>query len=103
MDSSGEKPPPADTPFNKIDLSALQNFQFGTQWSSSEAEAGNKSHGGGGEGGGESRGGPPRRDRRQGRRPPAGGDFAPAPAFEARDAGGAPAVGPRRDDRPRFE
>jgi len=60
--------------FNKLDLSALQAFQFGTQWT----DAGNKKPAGGSSHGQsrdrEGDGGPSRRDRRPQRRPSEGGE-----------------------------
>src|SRR5665213_1187158 len=89
-DTAPQENPPAD--FNKIDLSQLQGFSFGTQWTQ------DKSGGSGKREGGDRRperrfpgdeGAPDRRDRRAFRRPngdaPAGGPGAapasrPAPA-----------------------
>lgn len=67
--------PPEKKPFNKIDLSALSDFTFGTQWSGSDSDEGSPSsarredRGRGERGRGENRaggrsGGPVRRDRR---------------------------------------
>ncbi|HUR56079.1 MAG TPA: hypothetical protein VM029_00110, partial [Opitutaceae bacterium] len=82
-----ENPPAAD--FNKLDLSQLQGFSFGTQWTQEKSSPADRRDRGEGtdrprrddrrEGGGP--GGPASRDRRTFRRPasPSGGD-APAGA-----------------------
>ncbi|MBE2213841.1 MAG: hypothetical protein IAE82_08215 [Opitutaceae bacterium] len=58
--------------FNKLDLSALQAFQFGTQWTDAGTKkpSGGSSHGSPREG----ESGAPRRDRRPPRRPSEGGE-----------------------------
>jgi hypothetical protein len=106
-DQATKENPPPD--FNKIDLTQLQSFSFGTQWTQDKAPA----PGGARpareprrddrpprprEGGGGDRPGEPRRDRREFRRPagPAG-EAVPAPG--ARPAGAHPPRGPRGDDR----
>src|SRR3954470_15545936 len=85
--------PPAD--FNKLDLSQLQGFSFGTQWTqdkSSPAERRDRESGGDRprrddrrEGGG---GAPASRDRRTFRRPAGGGAGDAAPAGPASPGGG---------------
>jgi hypothetical protein len=101
-DNAPKENPPAD--FNKLDLSQLQGFSFGTQWTQDKA-----SPGGGRRGDGEARedrprreprdggGAPDRRDRRVFRRPagpgegggaPAGGGGAGAPGGERREFSG---------------
>ena len=86
--------PPAD--FNKIDLSQLQSFSFGTQWAQDKAAPGGGRPPREGrrddrpfrprEGGGADE---PRRDRREFRRPAGAGEGAAAP--------GGPATAPRHD------
>ncbi|MEI6862023.1 MAG: hypothetical protein WCL04_07200 [Verrucomicrobiota bacterium] len=86
--------PPAD--FNKIDLTQLQSFSFGTQWAQDKAVPGGTRPPREGrredrpfrprEGGGM---GEPRRDRREFRRPAGAGEGAAAP--------GGPAAAPRHD------
>lgn len=100
-DNAPKENPPAD--FNKLDLTQLQGFSFGTQWTQEKSSpADRRDHGEGAdrphredrrEGGG-GPGGPDRRDRRTFRRPaaPGGGD-APAGA----PAGGAAPAGERRE------
>jgi hypothetical protein len=104
-DNAPKENPPAD--FNKLDLSQLKAFSFGTQWTQEKpAPSDRRDHGDGGdrprredrrEGAG-----PDRRDRRVFRRPAGpGGDAAPGGGAPA-PAGGAPA--PREfsgDRRPR--
>jgi len=107
-DNATKENPPPD--FNKIDLTQLQSFSFGTQWTQDKAPT----PGGareprrddrpprsreGGPGGGE-RPGEPRRDRRDFRRPvgPARDD-APAPSAGPRSGVPYPPRGPRGDDR----
>jgi hypothetical protein len=100
-DASKDNPPPD---FNKIDLSQLQGFSFGTQWAkdkdspSDGRERGGRSHrdehpGGPG-------GAPDRRDRRAFRKPAGDGPAAPhrdAPTDRPqRRDGGDYAAGPRR-------
>ncbi|HVW20377.1 MAG TPA: hypothetical protein VHC86_04115, partial [Opitutaceae bacterium] len=93
-----EAPPAAD--FNKIDLSQLQGFSFGTQWTQDKASPGRSDsrerprrefrH----DDGGERAGG--HKDRRAFRRP-SGGEGAPGSGPEAsRGAGGEHRGGPRR-------
>jgi hypothetical protein len=106
-DQATKENPPAD--FNKIDLTQLQSFSFGTQWTQ------DKSAPPGGarppreprrddrpprprEGGGGERPGEPRRDRREFRRPAGPGGEAP-PAAGPRPGGSYPPRGPRGDDR----
>lgn len=102
-------PQTPDQGLNKLDLSQLQGFSFGTSWTQDKS-----SPGGGGtgrsdrrddrprrEGGGDA---PPRRDRRDFRRPAP----SPAPGGEGQAAapagGGAPGgVRPESRERPRFE
>lgn len=69
-DTSANQTPGED--FNKLDLSALQAFQFGTQWT----DAGTKKPSGGSSqlSPREGEGGAPRRDRRPPRRPSEGGE-----------------------------
>lgn len=110
-DQPPQENPPAD--FNKLDLSQLQGFSFGTQWTQDKSSPSDRREGGerprrddrrDGPGGGA----PQQRDRRTFRRPagpggPAGGEGAPAGG--PGPAGGAPerreyaGGGPRRDDR----
>jgi hypothetical protein len=97
--------PPAD--FNKLDLSQLQGFSFGTQWTQDKSSPSDRRErreggddrprrdGGGGPGGAD------RRDRRAFRRPAGPGDAPPAGG-----GGGAPVGAPERrefsgDRRPR--
>ena len=91
MDAPDSKDqPPAD--FNKLDLSQLQGFSFGTQWSQEKPSAPER---GGGRGGADDRrdaGGPDRRDRRGFRRPGPSADAGPR-------EGGRPAGGGGPDDR----
>lgn len=92
-DTTPENPP---TDFNKLDLSQLQGFSFGTQWSvdkSSPSEARDRPRRDDRRDG---PGGPDRRDRRTFRKPAGqpGGD-APAGAPERREFSGGGA--PRRD------
>ena len=85
MDAPDSKDqPPAD--FNKLDLSQLQGFSFGTQWS--QEKPGASERGGGRAGSDERReaGGPDRRDRRGFRRPGPSTDAGPREA--GRPAGG---------------
>ncbi len=106
-DQATKENPPAD--FNKIDLTQLQSFSFGTQWTQDKTPPPGGSRppreprrddrpprpreGGGGE-----RPGEPRRDRREFRRPAGPGGDGP-PAGGARPAGSYPPRGPRGDDR----
>lgn len=62
--------------FNKLDLSALEAFQFGTQWT----DAGSKKHGGGSSQGASREGDAPRRDRRPPRRPSDGAEAHRGPS-----------------------
>ena len=87
-DNAPKENPPAD--FNKLDLSQLQGFSFGTQWTQEKPSAPDRREGGerprredrrdgpGGGGGGA----PDRRDRRTFRRPagPGGGESGAPPA-----------------------
>lgn len=120
MDDTPAKSTPGEN-FNKIDLSAFEAFQFGTQWSTDKGGPGGAGDSGGGERtrhgpGGDS--GPSRRDRRPPRRdderggPPRreGGpeqrsfDRSPPrdrPAPRPDDRGAAGPGGPGRFDRPR--
>jgi hypothetical protein len=95
MDDDASKEPPA-ADFNKLDLSQLQGFSFGTQWTQDKATPGDRrerSERPRREDRGEAPGGAPdRRDRRAFQRPM--GDGPGAPPRE----GGAP--GPRRDAAP---
>ena len=84
-DNAPKENPPAD--FNKLDLTQLQGFSFGTQWSQEKpSSADRRDHEQGGERprrDGPGGGAPDRRDRRAFRRPagPEGGEgAAPAPA-----------------------
>lgn len=104
-------PQPPDKGLNKLDLSQLQGFSFGTSWSQDKSSPGG---GGGGRpdrrddrprrdggGGGDA---PVRRDRRDFRRPapgsaPGGEGQAPAPGSLPAAPGGAPRTFDRRDDR----
>ncbi|MCE2863742.1 MAG: hypothetical protein LW690_14990 [Opitutaceae bacterium] len=106
--ASPEKQPAAE--FNKIDLSQLQGFSFGTQWS--QEKPGQGDHRDSGERPRRDGGGPDRRDRRGFRRPAGemGGDAGPGgPARrddggERRFRGGGPGDfrgGPRREGGPR--
>src|SRR5580693_3257439 len=96
-DASKENPPPD---FNKIDLSQLQGFSFGTQWTQDKSGASDK--GGRGEPrprrddrrDGQGDGGPDRRDRRAFRKPE-GAPENRAPAAPGRPPG-AEAAGDRR-------
>ncbi len=110
-DQPPQENPPAD--FNKLDLSQLQGFSFGTQWTQDKSSPSDRRSGepGGdrprrddrreGPGGGA----PQARDRRTFRRPagPGSGEGPGGPGGAA-PAGGAPerrefSGGPRRDDR----
>lgn len=107
--STQENPAPADTGLNKLDLSQLHGFSFGTQWSQEKRDGRDdrprredRREGGA----------PERRDRRSFRRPAEGEGAAPvqregAPAGaqpeqrrEPRREGGEFRGGPRRDARP---
>ena len=110
-DQPPQENPPAD--FNKLDLSQLQGFSFGTQWTQDKSSPSDRRSGEPGadrprrEDRREGPGGgmPPQRDRRAFRRPaaPGGGEGSGAPAGtppasdapERREFSGAP----RRDDR----
>lgn len=110
-DNAPKENPPAD--FNKLDLSQLQGFSFGTQWTQEKSSPSDRREGGGGdrprrEDRREGPGGPDRRDRRAFRRPagpggPEGGAGAPAgnpgPGGDRRSAreGGEYRGGPRRE------
>ncbi|ACB75788.1 hypothetical protein [Opitutus terrae] len=95
MDDTPAKENPAKD-FNKLDLSQLQGFSFGTQWTQdkvSPSESRERSDRPRREGGDRREGmAPDRRDRRTFRRP-AGGDSAP----------GGPAGGPQSEQAPRRE
>ena len=102
--ASPEKQPAAD--FNKIDLTQLQGFSFGTQWTQEKPGQGDRRDSG--ERPRRDSGGPDRRDRRGFRRPAGemGGDSGPGgPARreeggERRFRGGGPGEfrgGPRRE------
>lgn len=105
-DNAPKENPPSD--FNKLDLTQLQGFSFGTQWTQDKSSPADRQ--GRGEGGDRPRrddrreggagpGGPDRRDRRTFRRPAGPGTDAPAGA----PAGGGGAGGERREfagDRP---
>ncbi len=112
MDDNAPKDnPPAD--FNKLDLSQLQSFSFGTQWTQEKAASSDQRGGGGGDrphrdDRRDGPGGPDRRDRRAFRRPagpggPEAGAGAPAgnsgPGGDRRPAreGGEYRGGPRRE------
>ncbi len=84
--------------FNKLDLSALQAFQFGTQWTDAGTKkpAGGSAHGHPREG----EGGAPRRDRRPPRRHPEGGEGYRGPG--ERPAGAPDEAGGARPPRDRF-
>lgn len=84
--------------FNKLDLSALQAFQFGTQWTDAGTKrpAGGSSHGQAREG----EGGAPRRDRRPPRRHGEGGEGYRGPS--ERSAGAPESAGGERPPRERF-
>lgn len=122
MDDTPAQENPAKD-FNKLDLSQLQGFSFGTQWTQDKASAPERrerSDRPRREGGGERRdgGAPERRDRRSFQRPaaprdgdapaaPAPAEGAPAPRREfnrgpRRDFGGEQR-GPRRDGRESFD
>lgn len=106
-DAPKENPENPAPDFNKLDLSQLQGFSFGTQWTQDKSAPSQRSDR---ESGGErprredrrDPGAAERRDRRSFRRPAGGGDAVPAGG-----GGGAPAPerrefsrgGPRRDDR----
>lgn len=83
--------------FNKLDLTQLQGFSFGTQWTQDKTSRphGNDARRSGQDGGRPQRhaggGGDPRRDRRTFRKLPSAPGDAPAPAAGEQ---------PRRDDRP---
>jgi len=110
-DNAPKENPPAD--FNKLDLSQLQGFSFGTQWTQEKSSPSDRRDGGGGDrprrdDRRDGPGGPDRRDRRAFRRPagpggPEGGAGAPAgnpgPGGERRPAreGGEYRGGPRRE------
>ena len=97
---------PAD--FNKLDLSQLQGFSFGTQWSQEKPAAPER---GGGRGGYEDRrdgGAPDRRDRRGFRRPGPSSDSGPREGGRPAGPGGAddrrgPGAGFRDSRGPRRE
>ena len=110
-DQPPQENPPAD--FNKLDLSQLQGFSFGTQWTQDKSSPSDRRQGDSGgdrprrddrrDGPGGSA--PQARDRRTFRRPAGapGGEGAGAPSGPA-PGGGAPerreySGGPRRDDR----
>jgi hypothetical protein len=102
MDDTPAKETPGESNINKIDLSAFEAFQFGTQWTSTGAPPKEGARGSSPSERGPASGseaGPPRRDRRPPRRPgdrPAGG-FPPSggPGENApRER-----FAPRRDDR----
>ena len=105
-DNAPKENPPAD--FNKLDLSQLQGFSFGTQWTQEKPSTGDRRDR---EGGGDRprrddrRDGPggmaDRRDRRSFRRP-AGGPGDEPGAGPAGPAAGGPG-GPGGDRRPRRE
>jgi hypothetical protein len=82
-DAASKDDPPAD--FNKIDLSQLQGFSFGTQWTKDKEGAGDDRERGPrthrDDRGGAPTGAPDRRDRRAFRKPAA--DAAPGPGREA--------------------
>lgn len=92
-DNAPKENPPGD--FNKLDLSQLQGFSFGTQWTQEKAAPADRRDQGGErprrDGLRDGGGAPDRRDRRGFRRP-AGPDAAPA-------GGGAPAGGPGGERR----
>ena len=97
-DNAPKENPPAD--FNKLDLSQLQGFSFGTQWSQEKASP---SDGRAREQGGErprrdgpGGGAPDRRDRRVFRRPE-GGDSGGQGAAPAGGGGAGPGGGERRE------
>jgi hypothetical protein len=104
--------PPAD--FNKLDLSQLQGFSFGTQWTQEKSAPSDRHDREGGERPRREGAGPDRRDRRTFRRPagaeggaaaPAGGPGGPerrefsGDRRPRRDDGGDSRGGPRRDTR----
>src|SRR3954465_3356124 len=99
-DNAPKENPPAD--FNKLDLSQLQGFSFGTQWTQEKPSAPDRNESGGERSRREDRrdggGAPDRRDRRTFRRPagPANESGAPAPTGAPAGAGG-PGGGERRD------
>lgn len=99
-DQASKENPPAD--FNKIDLSQLQGFNFGTQWTQDKSGVGSDRRSGDRPGREDRRdfAGPDRRDRRAFRRPAPGpeGAGAPgdAPPREGREFRGAPGGGDRR-------
>jgi hypothetical protein len=109
-DPASQENPPAD--FNKLDLSHLQSFSFGTQWTQDKSApdgAGRSPREGrreerpvrpreGGRPPGEAPGAEPRRDRRGFRRPdgPAGPG---APGSAPREGGGGMAPPPRGEER----
>lgn len=98
MDDPEANQPPGEN-FNSIDLSALQAFQFGTQWTS----AGDPRKGGGGPGGPSARApggeGPARRDRRPPRRTPEGSGGGEGGGFGREPSGyaGGGAAHPQRE------
>ena len=104
-DNAPKENPPAD--FNKLDLTLLQGFSFGTQWTqdkSSPSDRRDRNEQGGErprrDEGRDSPGGPDRRDRRSFRRPagPGSGPGAGAPGAPA--GGAAPERRPFAGDRP---
>jgi hypothetical protein len=110
MDDTPTPENPAKKEFNKLDLSQLQGFSFGTQWSQEKSEPRGTGSGREGfprrEGDRDRRDGPGGgpRDRRGFRRPGLGGGEGGPPADadsrgprEARGPGGADFRGPRRD------
>jgi hypothetical protein len=108
-DDAPKENPPSD--FNKLDLSQLQGFSFGTQWTQDKSSPSQRSDR---EGGDRPRredrregGAPDRRDRRSFRRPT--GDLGGAPAGAGQGGGGTPERreysqdrGPRREPRGDF-
>ncbi len=108
-DNAPKENPPAD--FNKLDLTQLQGFSFGTQWTQDKSSPSDRREGGNdrprredrrdGPGGGGG-GAPANRDRRGFRRPAGPGD-APAPSAAPAAPGGGGGGGERREfsgDRP---
>ena len=103
-DNAPKENPPAD--FNKLDLSQLQGFSFGTQWTQEKPSTGDRrDHEGGDRPRREGAGGAPeRRDRRPFRRPAGPGEGGPAsPGGGGVPSGGAGPGGERREfqGRPR--
>jgi hypothetical protein len=104
MDDTASKENPSKD-FNKLDLSQLQGFSFGTQWTQDKDAARDQRREGRGrrdDGGDHREGGEHRRDRRSFRKPAGGPAHDRPPSGPAGEGGGQPrgaGRGPRRDFR----